>query len=795
MLGRILGHFLILQKIGSGGMGEVYRARDAQLDRLVALKVLLPGSLSTESARRRFRQEAMVLAKLNHPNIEIIYEFGSQDELDFLAMELIDGQPLHEKLKEALLPEEEILRLGIQITDGLAAAHEQKIIHRDLKPANLMITPKGQVKILDFGLATLLRPPDVPESTAGTTARYGIPGTLPYMSPEQLKGMADQRSDVYAAGVILFEMATGSKPFPQKLETELIGAILYETPARPRSVNPRVTPALESVILRALEKEPSQRYQSARELGVALDSVRSGRLAPTTATVPAMKQEKTNGLPFQVRPGRKKKVWPYISAGVVAIFLAAFAVTLYLRSRPPGPQSNSGPQRLAPPAQTPAPPSADEESGPQAPQPSVSIPKRTAPPSEGAATSSPTLRLFAPHVDPGTGVVTLNGVDSAHPTAPFLFEWGDGTSTSGFFPQSKTYQSGNRTYTIRVTAEHADGSHQAVVTTVDIPALSAALGSPIVRSVSIRLPGGQPWTDTGLDLAEGQTVRLSASGTIVFSRTDPRPEGPNGSGVACYQNGNTFAVPFVAGDLPCHSLLGRIGSSGRIFEIGAERQFRAAGSGRLYLGINDNFFPDNTGSWTAEVTVGAAMKVVRSEQECVSSGDAHGTVKIVSGTGSFASVGKTSKVLPVAGGTALSGSVTLQVLNTGPGFAVAPLIQTPSWGQHQSSWTLIGNLRTGESTVIAPVNYQVPPQPGIYYIFFAYELETNGGSVASGTNWALGRNQWNSGHDLADFSASQVLQAQQFGCAVANWVAENGAELVYVPVDAITLEVGVRSGR
>jgi eukaryotic-like serine/threonine-protein kinase len=158
MTGKTISHYCILEKIGAGGMGEVYRAHDQELDRDVALKVLPAGMLADEAARKRFRKEALALAKLNHPNMETIFEFSGQDGVDFLAMELIPGRPLNEKLAEGPLPEREIVRLGVQAAEGLAAAHDQGIIHRDLKPANLMVIPDGRLKILDFGLAKLIHP-------------------------------------------------------------------------------------------------------------------------------------------------------------------------------------------------------------------------------------------------------------------------------------------------------------------------------------------------------------------------------------------------------------------------------------------------------------------------------------------------------------------------------------------------------------------------------------------------------------------------------------------------------------
>ncbi|MFY9529999.1 MAG: tetratricopeptide repeat protein [Candidatus Acidiferrales bacterium] len=278
MIGQTLGHYRIVEKIGAGGMGEVYRAHDEQLDRDVALKVLPAGTLADDAARKQFRKEALALAKLNHPNIETVFEFSSQNGVNFLAMELIAGSSLSERLKEGPLAGNEIQRLGIQLAEGLTAAHDQGIIHRDLKPGNLFLTPDGRLKILDFGLAKIIHPElgtDVTQSTAADSTT--ISGTVPYMSPEQLRGLpVDARSDIYAAGAVLYEMATGQRPFPQTQSAELIGAILHWTPPPPSTVNPHVSPGLESVICRALERELARRYQSARGLRAALEALSGG---------------------------------------------------------------------------------------------------------------------------------------------------------------------------------------------------------------------------------------------------------------------------------------------------------------------------------------------------------------------------------------------------------------------------------------------------------------------------------------------------------------------------------------
>jgi eukaryotic-like serine/threonine-protein kinase len=284
MIGQTLGHYRVLEKLGAGGMGVVYRARDEQLERDVALKVLPSGTLSDDSARRNFRKEALALAKLNHPNIETVYEFGSQEGTDFLVMEYVPGNTLAQRLARGPLAEKEIVALGMQIAAALEEAHERGIVHRDLKPANIALTARGQAKVLDFGLAKLLRP-DQELTTDHLTDSRQIPGTLPYMSPEQLRAEPiDARADIYTAGVVLYEMATNRRPFAGDLPSQVIGAILHEPPVLPRVLNPRISAGLERIILKCMDKEPDQRYQSARELLVDLRRLATPRSALAAAS-------------------------------------------------------------------------------------------------------------------------------------------------------------------------------------------------------------------------------------------------------------------------------------------------------------------------------------------------------------------------------------------------------------------------------------------------------------------------------------------------------------------------------
>jgi eukaryotic-like serine/threonine-protein kinase len=288
--GARLGVYEILTAIGAGGMGEVYRAHDTKLGRDVALKVL-PRELASEPERRtRLLREARAAASLNHPNICTIHEVGDADGQAYIAMELVEGQPLSVRLTQGLLPPQEVLRYGLQLAEALAHAHERGIVHRDLKSANVVVTPEGRAKVLDFGLAKRLSGQELTEVTTASPASLTQPGailgTLPYMAPEQLRGQpADARSDVWALGVMLYEMAAGARPFDGQTGFELSSEIFH---AAPPPLPSRVPPQLQAVVSRCLQKEPARRYRWAGEVRAALEIAGSGahtRITPRRVTV------------------------------------------------------------------------------------------------------------------------------------------------------------------------------------------------------------------------------------------------------------------------------------------------------------------------------------------------------------------------------------------------------------------------------------------------------------------------------------------------------------------------------
>ena len=324
MIGKLLSHYRVVEILGSGGMGIVYRARDEHLDRDVALKVLPPGSLADDTARKRLRREAQLLSKLSHTHVCAVFDFDSQNNVDFLVMELISGESLAARLQRGGLPGSEVLSIGLQIAEALEEAHGKGVVHRDLKPGNVMLTARGTVKVLDFGLARTLHSEAV--SLDSLTGTGMISGTLPYMAPEQFRGeAAGARTDIYAWGAVLYEAATGVRPFPQATPAALLEAIMNKDPASPSTLAPDLSPRLEGEILKALKKDPEKRHASASELVAALQATSTTR----TTAVP--------------RASARRSRWLVVGAAVVGSVLLG---GLALRSLPPGTIPFGAPSRI-----------------------------------------------------------------------------------------------------------------------------------------------------------------------------------------------------------------------------------------------------------------------------------------------------------------------------------------------------------------------------------------------------------------------------------------------------------------
>jgi serine/threonine protein kinase len=312
------GPYRIAALIGSGGMGEVYRARDTRLLRDVALKVL-PASFTNDPERlRRFEQEARAVAALNHPNIVSVYDVGESDGVHYIVSELLEGETLRQRIPPSGMPPRKAIELAVQLANGLAAAHEQGIVHRDLKPENIFVTRSGRLKILDFGLAKLHQPfastETIDASTAAETGVGQVLGTVGYMSPEQVRGDAtDHRSDIFSFGSILYEMLNGQRAFKRDTSAETMTAILNADPPDFSARTGGIAPALERIVRHCLEKQPGQRFQSAHDIAFDLESV-SG-ISGTSVTKPASKRNR----------------WIRPAAAILVLLLAGTALAAWFR--------------------------------------------------------------------------------------------------------------------------------------------------------------------------------------------------------------------------------------------------------------------------------------------------------------------------------------------------------------------------------------------------------------------------------------------------------------------------------
>ncbi len=328
MIGQTLNHYRVLRSLGSGGMGEVYLADDTRLKRQVAIKIL-PASLAAQPDRHeRFEREAQAVAALNHPNIVTVHSVEQAGETHFLTMEYVDGRTLADLLPKGGLPLKRLLVIARQIVDAVVAAHDHGIIHRDLKPANVMVATNDRVKVLDFGLAKLREEAAVAESlpTRELTGEGKIVGTVAYMSPEQAEGKpVDARSDIFSLGVMLFETATGDRPFKGDTSLSVLSAILKDTPRTLTEVNPALPRDLERVVRHCLVKDPERRYQSAKDLRTDLEelehSIDSGQLS---------------AVPRTAAPRRRGAG---IAAAVLGIAAIAFVGVLWLRRAAAPPQT------------------------------------------------------------------------------------------------------------------------------------------------------------------------------------------------------------------------------------------------------------------------------------------------------------------------------------------------------------------------------------------------------------------------------------------------------------------------
>ncbi len=316
MIGTRLGHYLVLDRLGVGGMGEVYTARDTRLDRLVALKVLPTRYAADPQSRARFEREARAIATLKHPNIVTVYAVEEVGDIHFIAMELVEGKKLSEMIPAGGMAFPDLLRVAVPLARAVGAAHAQGIVHRDLKPENVMFDADGALKVLDFGLAKLRgsvhadadAPPD---RTPWVTSAGMVFGTAAYMSPEQAEGKSvDPRSDVFSLGIVLFQMATGKRPFQGDSEVSILSAILRDAPPLLADVRPELPPLLSRIVARCLAKDPVERFANGSEVADALASIE-----PATAPMRTL--------------GHRLRLRPALAAGTAAVVLVTVAVLLW----------------------------------------------------------------------------------------------------------------------------------------------------------------------------------------------------------------------------------------------------------------------------------------------------------------------------------------------------------------------------------------------------------------------------------------------------------------------------------
>ena len=653
------GRFVVSRELGRGGMGIVYEATDPQIGRHLAIKIINFQAFTSaeESAvlRERLFREARSAGALSHPGIVVIYDVGEDNQMAYIAMELVDGPSLHQILASGnRLDPAQALDILRQAAAALDHAHQCGVVHRDIKPANIMLHRKSQVKIADFGIAKITFEPKY--TMTGTSM-----GTPDYMSPEQIEAQpTDGRSDQFSLAVVAYELLTGATPF----HGGSFAAILHRIVAGPRpsasAANPALPAGVDEVLRRAMAQLPAERYATCTEFVHALEV--SMQPAPIAA------------LPAPPVPPRRGKHLPYVLAGGLALVVVLAGAVYVLESRKTSPQPAPVTAALpasqiaqAQPTNSPATPAPGNPAPAQAPPPNVTHPAaKTKPavsanqgagkPEAGAdsgASSQPVPKpadappppagLPAPqpvdfvrdlHKDAEAGdrasmdmlgQMYERGASGLPHDLTEAFRWYGKAAAAGdalgMYHLGKLYEAGiatpkNLNEAIRLYQKAAaTGNINARARLSQLPTASArpapqtpSTAAPLPPgATSIQVPANVPWTDTGIHLRPGDSVTVTASGLVAVEAGGRiPPKAPGGFAPDCRAAasiyGGRFGI-FPAPQLPCWSLIGRVGGNGAIFEVGARGTFQARSDGRLFLGINDDSMANNSGFWTAVVTV------------------------------------------------------------------------------------------------------------------------------------------------------------------------------------------------
>jgi serine/threonine-protein kinase len=657
------GRYVVSRELGRGGMGIVYEATDPQIGRRLAIKIINFQSFTTSeestALRDRLFREARSAGALSHPGIVVIYDVGEDNQMAYIAMELVDGPSLHQILASGdRLDPATALDFLRQAAAALDHAHQCGIVHRDIKPANIMIHQKSQVKIADFGIAKITFEPKY--TMTGTSM-----GTPDYMSPEQIEAEpTDGRSDQFSLAVVAYEVLAGATPF----HGGSFAAVLHRIVAGPRpsasAANPALPAAVDDVLRRAMAQLPADRYGTCAEFVRALDVA----MQPAAITQPLPIAQPAPIAPIPVVEPRRGKRLPYVLAGVLVLIVVSAGAVYRLRdSRKTGPHPVPVPAAV-PAAQIAAAPPANHPVPAEVPPPNVTQPAdKTKPavpatqpggrmPAAGALSASSAQPVSKPVDGPSPPVglpppqpvdtvrELLAAAEAGNPAAmdrlgqmyergasglphdmTEAFRWyGKGAAAGdalAMYHLGRLYEAGiaipkNLNEATRLYQRAAAaGNLDARARLSQLPAASARPAPkapsavvPVPRgAISVQVPATVQWTDTGINLRAGDSVSVMASG-LVAVETGGRipPKAPGGFAPDCRAAasiyGGRFGI-FPAPQLPCWSLIGRVGGNGAVFEVGARGNFQARSDGRLFLGINDDSLANNSGFWTAAITV------------------------------------------------------------------------------------------------------------------------------------------------------------------------------------------------